>query len=159
MQQLCELHKHSLCCMSIKAVLFLAQTSICSAGLHIMGFVAFPMPEIFPRHYWLFHSIWHVCLAAGYYELYALIEQDSQKGQTVRHAEQRSVAGVKNDQLSAMPKAASNSSLDSSSEPATIKHRVRSQVWELVVHSDKPGTEQSLCNCLSVPICAYMMSC
>ena len=35
------------------------------------------MPEIFPKHYWLFHSLWHVLLAAGYYELYALIELDS----------------------------------------------------------------------------------
>ncbi|KAL0019556.1 hypothetical protein WJX79_000427 [Trebouxia sp. C0005] len=46
-------------------------------GLFVMGFVAFPMPEIFPKHYWLFHSLWHVLLAAGYYELYALIEFDS----------------------------------------------------------------------------------
>lgn len=47
------------------------------AGLFVMGFVAFPMPEIFPKHYWLFHSLWHVLLAAGYYELYVLIEFDS----------------------------------------------------------------------------------
>ena len=47
------------------------------AGLFVLGFVAFPMPEIFPKHYWLFHSLWHVLLAAGYYELYALIEFDS----------------------------------------------------------------------------------
>lgn len=46
-------------------------------GLFVLGFVAFPMPEIFPKHYWLFHSLWHVLLAAGYYELYALIELDS----------------------------------------------------------------------------------
>lgn len=47
------------------------------AGLFVLGFVAFPMPEIFPKLYWLFHSLWHVLLAAGYYELYALIELDS----------------------------------------------------------------------------------
>lgn len=48
-----------------------------SAGLFVLGFIAFPMPEIFPKHYWLFHSLWHVLLAAGYYELYSLIEFDS----------------------------------------------------------------------------------
>ena len=29
------------------------------------AFVAFPMPSVLPRHYWMFHSIWHVLLAAG----------------------------------------------------------------------------------------------
>lgn len=48
-----------------------------SAGLFMLGFIAFPMPELFPRHYWLFHSLWHVLLAAGYYQLYALIEAES----------------------------------------------------------------------------------
>ena len=48
-----------------------------SAGLFMLGFIAFPMPELFPRHYWLFHSLWHVLLAAGYYQLYALIETES----------------------------------------------------------------------------------
>ena len=43
----------------------------------MLGFIAFPMPELFPRHYWLFHSLWHVLLAAGYYQLYALLEADS----------------------------------------------------------------------------------
>ena len=43
----------------------------------MLGFIAFPMPELFPRHYWLFHSLWHVLLAAGYYQLYALIEAES----------------------------------------------------------------------------------
>ncbi|KAL3151016.1 hypothetical protein ABBQ38_012887 [Trebouxia sp. C0009 RCD-2024] len=46
-------------------------------GLFMLGFIAFPMPELFPRHYWLFHSLWHVLLAAGYYQLYALIEAES----------------------------------------------------------------------------------
>ena len=35
------------------------------------------MPDIFPNHYWFFHSLWHLALAGGYYELYALIEYDS----------------------------------------------------------------------------------
>ena len=48
-----------------------------SAGLFMLGFIAFPMPELFPRYYWLFHSLWHVLLAAGYYQLYALIEAES----------------------------------------------------------------------------------
>ena len=52
----------------------------------MLGFIAFPMPEIFPRYYWLFHSLWHVLLAAGYYELYALIELD---GDTVYSKPQR----------------------------------------------------------------------
>lgn len=52
-------------------------TSLMSAGLFMLGFIAFPMPEVFPRHYWLFHSLWHVLLAAGYYQLYALIEAES----------------------------------------------------------------------------------
>lgn len=59
-------------------------------GLLVLGFIAFPMPEIFPKHYWLFHSLWHVLLAAGYYELYALIEFDSntvhRKAQQQKHA-------------------------------------------------------------------------
>lgn len=46
-------------------------------GFFTLGFIAFPMPELFPRHYWLFHSLWHVLLAAGYYQLYALIEAES----------------------------------------------------------------------------------
>ncbi len=55
----------------------ITQHKVAPAGLFVLGFVAFPMPEIFPKHYWLFHSLWHVLLAAGYYELYALIEFDS----------------------------------------------------------------------------------
>ena len=35
------------------------------------------MPELFPNHYWFFHSLWHLALAGGYYELYALIEYDT----------------------------------------------------------------------------------
>ena len=35
------------------------------------------MPERFPRHYWLFHSIWHVFLSVGYYELYRMIEEET----------------------------------------------------------------------------------
>ena len=96
-----------------------------------MGFVAFPMPEVFPRHYWLFHSIWHCCLAAGYYELYALIEEDSIKGhkggrqgvkQFTRHAKKQPVAMV-------MQKAGSNSSLDSTSELASTT-KSRSEVCQ-----------------------------
>ncbi|BDA49895.1 hypothetical protein COCOBI_15-0230 [Coccomyxa sp. Obi] len=45
-----------------------------TAGLFVAAFVAFPMPELFPRHYWLFHSLWHAFLGAGYYELYAMLE-------------------------------------------------------------------------------------
>lgn len=101
-----------------------------------MGFVAFPMPEVFPRHYWLFHSIWHVCLAAGYYELYALIEQDSHKGQTVQRANQKSIAEMKKKDLSTMHNVASNSSLESSSELATLKHRVAPQVWSHAMHTN-----------------------
>ena len=108
---------------------------VCSAGFLTVGFVAFPMPEVFPRHYWLFHSIWHVCLAAGYYELYALIEQDSHKGQTVQRANQKSVAKMKKKDLSTMHNVASNSSLESSSELATLKHRVAPQVWSHAMHT------------------------
>ena len=35
------------------------------AGYVVAAFVAFPMPSVLPRHYWMFHSIWHVLLAAG----------------------------------------------------------------------------------------------
>ncbi len=67
------------------------------AGLFVLGFVAFPMPEIFPKHYWLFHSLWHVLLAAGYYELYALIEFDSntvyKKAQRHKHVRAKKQTG------------------------------------------------------------------
>lgn len=67
------------------------------AGLFVLGFVAFPMPEIFPKHYWLFHSLWHVLLAAGYYELYALIEFDSntvyKKAQRHKHVRVKKQTG------------------------------------------------------------------
>ncbi|KAL0045052.1 hypothetical protein WJX82_006549 [Trebouxia sp. C0006] len=66
-------------------------------GLFVLGFVAFPMPEIFPKHYWLFHSLWHVLLAAGYYELYALIEFDSntvyKKAQRHKHVRAKKQTG------------------------------------------------------------------
>lgn len=56
------------------------------------------MPEIFPKHYWLFHSLWHVLLAAGYYELYALIEFDSntvhRKAKRQKHAKQQPAPAV-----------------------------------------------------------------
>ncbi|CAL8465576.1 g5112 [Coccomyxa elongata] len=45
-----------------------------TAALFVAALVAFPMPELFPRHYWLFHSLWHAFLGAGYYELYAMLE-------------------------------------------------------------------------------------
>ena len=60
------------------------------------------MPELFPRHYWLFHSLWHVLLAAGYYELYALIEAESlaaykeaRRHKHVRGKKQRQARGTK----------------------------------------------------------------
>ena len=31
----------------------------------MLGFAAFPMPAVFPSHYWVFHSFWHLFLAAG----------------------------------------------------------------------------------------------
>lgn len=51
------------------------------------------MPELFPRHYWLFHSLWHVLLAAGYYQLYALIEAESLAAykEARRHKQSRSI--------------------------------------------------------------------
>ena len=35
-----------------------------------LGFFFFPIPEVYPQLYWLFHSLWHVFLAAAYYSLY-----------------------------------------------------------------------------------------
>jgi hypothetical protein len=29
------------------------------------GFGVFPLPELLPRHYWLFHSLWHMFMADG----------------------------------------------------------------------------------------------
>ena len=69
-----------ICCVAALPIILIVPHVIqysWPAGLFVLGFVAFPMPEIFPKHYWLFHSLWHVLLAAGYYELYALIEFDS----------------------------------------------------------------------------------
>lgn len=48
-----------------------------TAALFVAAFLSFPMPELFPRHYWLFHSLWHAFLGAGYYELYAMLEHQS----------------------------------------------------------------------------------
>ena len=46
------------------------------AACFVAAFVAFPMPDKFPNHYWLFHSVGHTLLAAGYYILYMLIEHE-----------------------------------------------------------------------------------
>ncbi|KAL4423051.1 hypothetical protein ABPG77_002085 [Micractinium sp. CCAP 211/92] len=39
-----------------------------------LGFAAFPMPELFPRQYWLYHSIWHVLMAEAFHLLYYQLE-------------------------------------------------------------------------------------
>lgn len=98
-----------------------------------MGFIAFPMPELFPRQYWLFHSLWHCFLAAGYYELYALIEQDSLSMQKKRAAQQKSrkhaVRHAKKQlAVAKMQKADSNSSMDSMSVLASSQSKSGSEV-------------------------------
>lgn len=35
------------------------------AALFVAAFTSFPIPELLPRHYWLFHSLWHAFLGAG----------------------------------------------------------------------------------------------
>ncbi len=42
-----------------------AESPACCAALFVAALVAFPMPELFPRHYWVFHSLWHAFLGAG----------------------------------------------------------------------------------------------
>lgn len=97
-----------------------------------MGFVAFPMPEIFPNHYWLFHSLWHVFLAAGYYELYALIEQDrltAQKTPAKQESRNHAARHAKRQlAIADLPKGASNSSLDSTCELASSQDQMHFQV-------------------------------
>lgn len=46
------------------------QTVACFA----LGFAFFPLPELLPRHYWLFHTLWHIFLARGYQLLYQQLE-------------------------------------------------------------------------------------
>lgn len=44
-----------------------------------LAFVVFPLPEIFPRLYWLSHSLWHCLIGAGYYILYSeLLDEQRQ---------------------------------------------------------------------------------
>ncbi|PRW44398.1 derlin-3 isoform X1 [Chlorella sorokiniana] len=38
------------------------------------GFAVFPLPELFPSHYWFFHSLWHVFLAEAFHLLYLQLE-------------------------------------------------------------------------------------
>ncbi|PSC69896.1 serine threonine [Micractinium conductrix] len=40
----------------------------------IAGFGFFPWPERFPRQYWLYHSLWHICMAKGFYLLFFQLE-------------------------------------------------------------------------------------
>jgi hypothetical protein len=44
------------------------------AAFFVFAFVFFPLPEKFPSLYWLFHSLWHLCVAAAFYELYMCLE-------------------------------------------------------------------------------------
>lgn len=32
--------------------------------------MCFPLPELVPEMYWLFHSLWHIFMAAGIFEVY-----------------------------------------------------------------------------------------
>lgn len=52
------------------------------AAWFALGFFFFPLPELLPRHYWLFHSLWHCCLAAGHYQL--CLELEEAKGRPPR---------------------------------------------------------------------------
>lgn len=36
----------------------------------VLGLTCFPLPELFPQLYWLFHSLWHLFMAAGMVEIY-----------------------------------------------------------------------------------------
>ena len=74
-------------CKVLSRTCWAADVSACAAGCLITALVAFPMPERFPRHYWLFHSLWHVFLSVGYYELYRMIEEET----TVRQPAQVSL--------------------------------------------------------------------
>ncbi|KAI7839621.1 hypothetical protein COHA_006621 [Chlorella ohadii] len=38
------------------------------------GFAVFPLPELFPNYYWLFHSLWHVFMAEAFHLLYLQLE-------------------------------------------------------------------------------------
>lgn len=35
-----------------------------------LGLMCFPLPELVPEMYWLFHSLWHIFMAAGIFEVY-----------------------------------------------------------------------------------------
>jgi len=49
------------------------------AGLSIsLGLLFFPLPEFFPRLYFLFHSLWHLAMAFGIHSLYCLIEKEEE---------------------------------------------------------------------------------
>ncbi|KDD72393.1 hypothetical protein H632_c3403p0 [Helicosporidium sp. ATCC 50920] len=45
--------------------------------LFLAAFVVFPLPEVWPLLYWLFHSVWHVCLASAYAHLYRHLESSA----------------------------------------------------------------------------------
>lgn len=40
----------------------------------VAGFAVFPLPELFPNHYWFFHSLWHVFMAEAFHLLYLQLE-------------------------------------------------------------------------------------
>ena len=35
-----------------------------------LGLTSFPLPELVPEMYWLFHSLWHIFMSAGLFEVY-----------------------------------------------------------------------------------------
>ena len=99
-----------------------------------MGFISFPMPEFFPKHYWLFHSLWHVCLAAGYYELYSLIEcENSSRRQNSLRRNEKMTSKPGKHQLHrvSMPKALPQGSLDVTPERVGLTDAAGAQVRSL----------------------------
>ncbi|KAK9805472.1 hypothetical protein WJX72_000199 [[Myrmecia] bisecta] len=59
-------------------------------GLFVASFVSFAMPELYPCQYWFYHSLWHVLLGLGYFELYCMLE-----GQDAIHAALKSRAAAR----------------------------------------------------------------
>lgn len=83
-----------------------------------LGFICFPMPEIYPSSYWLMHSLWHVFLAAGYGLLYEELLHAQQQAEL---EERRQEAARKRAERLATLRIAPRLSL----LPAAVSHRAK----------------------------------
>jgi hypothetical protein len=95
----------------------------CGARVAV-GLAIFPLPELWPSLYWLFHSAWHLLMAAGVHELYLALEGEppARLRRTAARAARAAVSALRGAVVAA-PASPDPTAITAVLSPASVKSR------------------------------------